>query len=78
MMQTIQLDITDDNVDTFLTIISNLKDNMVQNIRLQGDTHYEETKAYFHNALKEIENGNDTLLSQEEYDKQMDTFVETL
>ncbi len=77
-MQTIQLDIADDNVDTFLTIISNLKNNMVQNIKLQGDVHYEETKAYFNNALKEIENGDDELLSQEEYDKQMDTFVKTL
>ncbi len=77
-MQTIQLNVSDDNIDTFLTIVSNLKNNMVQNIKLQGDTHYEETKAYFHNALKEIENGNDELLSQKEYDKQMDEFEKTL
>ncbi len=77
-MQTIQLDIADDSVDTFLTIVSNLKNNMVQNIKLQGDRHYEETKAYFHNALKEIESGNDPLLNQEEYDKQMDAFIKAL
>ncbi|MCF6244260.1 MAG: hypothetical protein L3J43_04435 [Sulfurovum sp.] len=77
-MQTIQIDIADNNVDTFLTIVSNLKNNMVHNIKFQGDTHYEETKAYFHNALEEIENGKDTLLSQEEYDKQMDEFEKTL
>lgn len=77
-MQTIQLDISDDNVDTFLTIVSNLKNNMVQNIKLQGDTHYKDTKAYFHNALKEIENGNDTLLSRNNYDQQMNEFIETL
>jgi len=77
-MQTIQLDVSDDNVDTFLTIVSNLKNNMVQNIKLQGDVHYEDTKAYFHHAFREIENGNDTLLNQEEYDKQMNDFLKTL
>jgi hypothetical protein len=77
-MQTIQLDIADENVDTFLTIVSNLKNNMVKNIKLQGDAHYEDTKAYFHNALKEIENGNDTPLNQKEYDDQMNEFIETL
>ena len=77
-MQTIQLDVADDSVDTFLTIISNLKSNMVQNIKLQGDRHYEETKAYFHHALREIENGHDTPLSQEEYDAEMHAFVDTL
>ncbi len=77
-MQTIQLDISDENVDTFLTIVSNLKNNMVHNITLQGDTHYEDTKAYFHHALKEIENGNDTPLSQKQYDEQMSEFIKTL
>jgi len=32
-MQTIQLDIADDKVDTFLTIVGNLKNDIVQNIR---------------------------------------------
>ena len=77
-MQTIQLDIADDSVDTFLTIVNNLKSNMVQNIKLQGDAHYEKSKTYFHEALLEIESGKDTLLSKEDYDKQMDAFVKTL
>ena len=77
-MQTIQLDIADDNVDTFLTIVTNLKNNMVQNITLKGDAHYEESRAYFHNALQEIENGNDIPLSQKEYDDQMSEFTKTL
>ena len=34
-MQTIQLDIADDKLDTFLTIVGNLKNDIVQNIRLQ-------------------------------------------
>lgn len=77
-MQTIQLDIADDNVDTFLTIVTNLKNNMVQNIKLKGDAHYEESRVYFHNALQEIENENDIPLSQKEYDNQMSEFTKTL
>ena len=77
-MQTIQLDIPDDSVDTFLTIVSNLKSNIVQNIKLKGDAHYEESKNYFHEALQTIENGNETLLNQEEYDEQMNTFIKNL
>ena len=36
-MQTIQVDIADDKLDTFLTIVGNLKNDIVQNIRLQSD-----------------------------------------
>ena len=36
-MQTIQLDIADDKLDTFLTIIENLQKDIVQGIRLKGD-----------------------------------------
>ena len=77
-MQTIQLDIEDDKLETFLTIVSNLKKDMVQNIRLQGDAHYQDNRTYFHTALKEIENGNDALLSQEKYDSEMKEFMKTL
>ena len=77
-MHTIHIDIADDKLDTFLTIVSNLKKDMVQNIRLQSDTHYQENKTYFHTALKEIENGNNALLSQEEYDSEMKEFMKTL
>jgi len=37
-MKTIQLDVPDDKLDTFLTIIGNLKNDIVQNIRLQNDS----------------------------------------
>ncbi len=77
-MRTIHIDIEDDKLDTFLTIVSNLKKDMVQNIRLQSDTYYQENKTYFHTALKEIENGNDTPLSQEEYDSEMKEFIKTI
>jgi len=50
------MDISDDSVNTFLTIVSSLKNNMLQNIKVQGNEHYEESKVYFHNALREAEN----------------------
>ncbi len=36
-MQTIQLDIQDDKLNAFLTIIDNLKNGMIDKIRLQSD-----------------------------------------
>jgi hypothetical protein len=36
-MQTVQIDIPDDKIDTFLTIINNLKKDIVQNIRLRNN-----------------------------------------
>lgn len=55
-MKTIKMDISDDSVNTFLTIVSSLKNNMLQNIKVQGNEHYEESKVYFHNSLREAEN----------------------
>lgn len=37
-MHTVQLDIADDKLDTFLTIIGNLRKDIVQNIRLKNDS----------------------------------------
>ena len=36
-MQTIQLDIQDDKLKAFLTIVDNLKNGMIDKIRLQSD-----------------------------------------
>ena len=36
-MQTVQLDIKDDKLNTFLAIIKNLKSGIIENIRTQND-----------------------------------------
>ncbi len=36
-MQTVQLDIADDKLDTFLTIVENLQKDIVQGIRLKNN-----------------------------------------
>jgi len=43
-----------------------------------NSTQFQEDKTYFNNALNEIENGNDTLLTQQEYDEEMNEFMKTL
>ena len=77
-MHTLQIDIADDKLDTFLTIVNNLKNDIVQNIKFKDDTNFQDTKKYFNQALEEIENGNDILLDQDEYDTQMNEFMKTL
>ena len=39
---------------------------------------FQEDKTYFNNALNQIENGNDTPLTQKEYDEEMNKFMQTL
>lgn len=39
---------------------------------------FNKDKAYFHQALKDIENGKTELLTQEEYDKEMKFFEKSL
>ena len=39
---------------------------------------FQEDKAYFNNALDEIESGKDELLSQDEYNKEMNEFMKAL
>jgi len=47
MMQTIQFDIEDNKIDTFLTLIENLKDGMIKNLTVSHDNKLdEETIAY--------------------------------
>jgi len=39
---------------------------------------FQEDQAYFHEVLEEIENGNGGLLTQTEYDKEMNEFMKAL
>ena len=59
-MQTIQLDIADDKLDTFLTIVGNLKNDIVQNIRLQNTLDIEpiEKDSADFVAIKKIKSEN--------------------
>ena len=71
-MQTVQIQIDDRYFDTFLALVSNLKEGMVKSVKIDNDTlfsidpQYEMNKNYFQNALKEVESGTATLVSHED------------
>ncbi len=78
-MQTIQLQVDNSKLETFLTLISNLKDGMVKNLtvmpsdELDKETktymqtkQFEKDKAYFQKCLDDIENGKTKTLSHDE------------
>lgn len=60
-MQTVQIDIADDKLDTFLTIVENLQKDMVQGIRLKDagldiEPIEEDTQDYIDIQLTKSEN----------------------
>ncbi len=71
-MQTVQIQVDDRYFDTFLALINNLKEGMVQSVKIDNgtlsslDQQYEINRNYFQNALKEVESGTATLISHEE------------
>lgn len=77
-MQTIQFQIEDSKLDTFLTLIDNLKDGMVKNLVIKQDELDDETKDYMQTeqfqkdkdciqkSLKDIKSGKTKTLSHEE------------
>ena len=81
-MRTVQLQVEDDNYESFLTIIKSLKEGMVKNFSVKEsdavNKDFEQTKVYFYKCLSDIENGNTQLLSQEQYTNQMNDFKENL
>jgi len=81
-MRTIQLQVEDDNYESFLTVIKNLKEGMVKNLLIKEDdvanSNFEQTRIYFHKCLENIENGNTDMLSQAQYTNQMNDFKEKL
>ncbi|MBS4069371.1 MAG: hypothetical protein WC279_05935 [Sulfurimonas sp.] len=81
-MRSVQLQVEDDNYESFLTVIKSLKEGMVKNFSVKEsdavNKDFEQTKVYFHKCLSDIENGNTQLLSQEQYTNQMNDFKENL
>ena len=87
-MQTIQFDIEDSKLNTFLTLIENLKDGMIQNLTVSSDNKLdEETIAYMKTTqfqkdnemlqqrLADIESGKTTCVPWDEGFDELDTFI---
>ncbi|MDY0117056.1 MAG: hypothetical protein RBR59_05740 [Sulfurimonadaceae bacterium] len=90
-MQTIRLDIDENKLQTVLTLLENLKDGIVKNIRIESNNEdddalqeYKKTKEfqddrdYFQECLEDIENNRSTLLTEKEYALEMENFTTSL
>ena len=87
-MQTIQFNIDDNRLDTFLTLIENLKDGMIKNLTVSSDNHLDEdTLAYMKTSqfqkdkvmlqqrLADIESGKTTCIPWDEGFDELDSFI---
>lgn len=78
-MQTIRLQVEDSDLDSFLTIIKNLKHGLVKNLEIDSeDKYFLETKSYFKECLHELESGKSELLNEEEYKAKISSFTDEL
>ena len=90
-MQTIQVDIEDNKVDAFLTLIDNLKEGMVQNLRVLGNdsigtelqdymesTKFQTDKTILQERLADIKSGKTTCVPLEEGLSDLDRFIDEL
>ena len=73
-MKTIQLQIDDKNFETFMTIIKN---GMIKNLEVK-DSDFEQNKLYFNQCLEDIETNKTKLFEEDEYKKEMNSFMENL
>ncbi len=90
-MQTVQFQVKDNKLDTFLTIVNNLKDGLFENVTVKNDSalndktinymktdKFQEDKADFQKCLEDFESGKTTALSHEEVWKQIDSHTKAL
>jgi len=79
-MQTLTLDIQDNFMQDFQNIIENYKDKITikKDNNLEYDPYFYERKKDLEQIIEECENGSMELLSQEQYDKEMDIFFKDL
>ncbi len=84
-MQTVQFQVEDNKLETFLIVINNLKDGLFKNVivkdnnELDRDTliykktnKFKEDKIYFQKCLEDFDNGKTTALSHNDVWKEID------
>ncbi len=80
-MQTVQIQVDDRYFDTFLALVSNLKEGMVKSVSVDKDSlssiseQHEINKTYFQHALNEVENNATTLVSHEDVWAKVNTHI---
>jgi len=88
-MQTIHLEIEDNQLDIFLIVLNNLKDGLVKKFTINNSLNDDEfrylkskqfykDREYFQKCLSDIESGKTKCLNQKDYDLKMDSFKKDL
>ena len=79
-MQTLTLDIQDNFIQDFQNFIEKYKDRITikKDKNLECDPYFYERKKDLEQIIKDSENGTMELLSQEQYDEEMDVFFKDL
>lgn len=79
-MQTLTLDIQDNFMQDFQNIIEKYKDKITikKDKNLEYDPYFYQRKKDLEQVIEECENGKMELLSQEQYNKEMDVFFKDL
>ena len=79
-MQTLTLNVQDGFVQDFLTIINHYKDKvqLQKDKNLEYDPYFYERQRELQEDIDDIDSGKIKMLSQEEYDKEMNNFFTNL
>ena len=79
-MQTLTINIQDDFMQDFLAIIEHYGDKiqLKKDKNLEYDPYFYERKKELQQDIIDIDNGEMEMLSQEQYDKEIDTFFTDL
>jgi hypothetical protein len=79
-MQTLTIDIKDNFVQDFLAIVEHYKENIQirKDKNLEYDPYFYDRQTQLQQDIEDIENGKIEMLSQEQYDSQMNNFFDEL
>ena len=80
IMQTLTIDIQDNFIEEFLTIIERYKDKiqLKKDKNLEYDPYFYQRQEQLQQDIKDIDSGKIQMLSQQEYDAQMNNFMDEL
>ena len=79
-MQTLTINIQDNFIQEFLTIIEHYKDKiqLKKDKNLEYDPYFYQRQEQLQQDIKDIDSGKIQMLSQQEYDAQMNNFMDEL
>jgi len=79
-MQTMSVQIQDDYVQNFMSYVNKHSENITitKDKNLEYDPYFYERKKELEQVIKECENGTMEMLSQEQYDNEMEIFFKDL